>query len=132
MEHTVFDSPMGRIKLTEDHGALTALHFTRTSPLLPPATPLLIRAVRELKEYFSGTRREFSLPLAPAGTDFQKTVWQALCRIPYGATITYAQLSAQLGKPLAARAVGNANGKNPLPILIPCHRVIRGDGRLGG
>ena len=101
-------------------------------PLRPPETPLLIQAERELGEYFSGTRRGFDLPLAPQGTDFQRRVWRALQDIPYGQTRSYAQLAAAVGAPRACRAVGGANGRNPLPILIPCHRVIAADGRLAG
>ena len=86
----------------------------------------------ELREYFAGERREFSLRLAPQGTPFQQRVWKALCRIPYGETWSYGQLASQIGKPSASRAVGLANGRNPLPIVIPCHRVIGANGSLTG
>ena len=125
-------SPLGRLRLTEEGGALTRLDFVEDEPLRPPETPLLIQAERELGEYFSGTRRGFDLPLAPQGTDFQRRVWRALQDIPYGQTRSYAQLAAAVGAPRACRAVGGANGRNPLPILIPCHRVIAADGRLAG
>ena len=125
-------SPLGRLRLTEEGGALTRLDFVEDEPLRPPETPLLIQAERELGEYFSGTRRDFDLPLAPQGTDFQRRVWRALRDIPYGQTRSYAQLAAAAGAPRACRAVGGANGRNPLPILIPCHRVIAADGRLAG
>ncbi|ACL69573.1 methylated-DNA--[protein]-cysteine S-methyltransferase [Halothermothrix orenii] len=86
----------------------------------------------QLNEYFTGQRRNFNLPLAPAGTDFQKKVWQELLNIPYGETCSYGDIARALGKPGAARAVGRANGKNPLPIVIPCHRVIGSNGELKG
>ena len=115
------DSPLGIITLTEESGALTALDFTPDSVPLPPASPLLQSACLQLEEYFSGSRKAFSLPLSPKGTAFQQRVWQGLLTIPYGESITYAQLAQIIG-----------NGKNPLPILIPCHRVIAAGGRLGG
>lgn len=86
----------------------------------------------QLHEYFSGTRRDFALPLAPRGTAFQLEVWNTLASIPYGATISYAQLAQRVGKPSAMRAVGAANGRNPLPLVLPCHRVIGSDGSLTG
>jgi methylated-DNA-[protein]-cysteine S-methyltransferase len=87
---------------------------------------------RELAEYFAGERREFTVPLLPEGTRFQREVWDALRRIPCGETRSYGQLARELGRPGAARAVGQANGRNPLPILIPCHRVLASDGGIGG
>ena len=93
---------------------------------------LLDLAEVQLREYFDGQRRDFELPLAPQGTDFQRTVWQELARIPYGATISYAQLAQRVGNASAMRAVGAANGRNPLPIVLPCHRVIGADGALTG
>ena len=128
----VIDSPLGRLTLTEEDGALTRLDFTPDAPLTAPETPLLKQAAAELADYFAGKRKEFSLPLSPKGTDFQQRVWTALCQIPYGQTWSYAQLAAAVGNPRACRAVGGANGKNPLPIFIPCHRVIAADGTLGG
>ena len=125
-------SPLGNLTLTEEDGVLIRLDFWEDASLLPPETAVLKQAERELAEYFSGTRREFDLPLAPRGTDFQRRVWRALRDIPYGQTRSYAQLAAAIGAPRACRAVGGANGKNPLPILIPCHRVIGADGRLAG
>ena len=86
----------------------------------------------KLREYFAGHRKQFDLPLAPQGTAFQKSVWRQLQQIPYGITISYGQLAKRVGNPNAARAVGSANGRNPLPIVIPCHRVIAGGGKLGG
>ena len=95
-------------------------------------TPLLLEARRQLEEYFAGLRAAFSLPLAPEGTDFQKTVWRELENIPYGETRTYGQIARALGNPKASRAVGMANHKNPVAIMIPCHRVIGADGSLTG
>ena len=89
-------------------------------------------AVRQLREYFAGTRTGFDLPLAPHGTEFQRSVWRQLQAIPYGETISYGELARRVGNPKASRAVGSANGANPLPIVIPCHRVIAGNGTLGG
>ena len=126
-----FDSPLGRILLTEKEGCLTGLDFT-DAPLLSEDCPVLREAERQLREYFAGERKFFSLPLAPEGTPFQRAAWESLQRIPYGETRSYAWEAMQMGRPGACRAVGNANGKNPLPILIPCHRVIAADGTLGG
>ncbi len=89
-------------------------------------------AVRQLTEYFAGKRTDFVLPLAPQGTNFQRSVWRQLQGIPYGQTISYGELARRVGNPKASRAVGSANGANPLPIVIPCHRVIAGNGTLGG
>jgi methylated-DNA-[protein]-cysteine S-methyltransferase len=89
-------------------------------------------AVRQLSEYFAGERKEFDFPLAPEGTEFQRAVWKRLQEIPYGQTISYGELARRVGNPKASRAVGAANGKNPIPIVIPCHRVIGADGKLTG
>ena len=89
-------------------------------------------AVKELEEYFQGKRKEFTVPCRPEGTDFQKRVWEALTRIPYGETRTYKEIAVEAGNPKASRAVGMANNKNPVPIIIPCHRVIGSDGKLTG
>lgn len=94
--------------------------------------PLLTQATRELREYFAGRRRVFTFPISMQGTPFQQEVWRALQSIPYGQTRTYRQIAAQIGHPKAARAVGMANHRNPLPIVIPCHRVIGADGTLTG
>lgn len=128
---TSYSSPLGMLTLVSNGTAITALRFG-APPASTSGCTLLDNAVRQLEEYFSGRRKQFSLPLAPAGTVFQRTVWDTLCRIPYGETRSYAELAAMAGHPSSCRAVGNANGKNPLPILIPCHRVIRADGSIGG
>ncbi len=98
-----------------------------------PRHPIMLRLIGELDEYFAGTRREFSVPLDPdGGTGFQRSVWEELTRIPYGETRSYGDIASSVGNPRAARAVGLANKSNNIPILIPCHRVIRGNGGLGG
>jgi methylated-DNA-[protein]-cysteine S-methyltransferase len=117
---------------------LTRVHFQHDAyPVAPqPSGPrppaYFAQAIQQLHEYFAGTRRTFSLPLAPAGTAFQQRIWQALQHIPYGQTTTYQDLATQLGQPTASRAVGSANGRNPIAIIVPCHRVIGRDGRLRG
>jgi methylated-DNA-[protein]-cysteine S-methyltransferase len=138
------DSPIGRLMLTSDGTALTGLYMnvTRNKPTKQPilgddwtqnATqgPLPV-ATRQLKEYFAGTRREFDLPLNMAGTEFQQRVWRELSKIPFGETRSYGQLAKRLGNPNGSRAVGLANGRNPIAIIVPCHRVIGADGSLTG
>lgn len=127
-----YQSPLGWILLTEADNAITSLSFEHQPFPSGDTTPLLKEAVRQLEAYFSGARRQFSLPLSPKGSSFQQLVWQGLQDIPYGQVISYAQLARRIGHSKACRAVGGANGKNPLPILIPCHRVIAADGGLGG
>ncbi len=128
-------SPLGRLGVAEQDGALTDLFFANEKTpagAVEHKSPLLARATAELEEYFEGTRREFTLPLAPAGTPFQKEVWTALLSIPYGETLSYGQVAARIGRPKACRAVGMANNRNPIAIIIPCHRVIGADGSLTG
>ena len=127
-------SPLGALLLEEDSGALTRLHFSAGAPAEfgPAPSPLLAEAARQLEEYFAGGRREFCLPLSAKGTPFQKEVWEGLCRIPYGETVSYGQLAAALGRPRAARAIGSACHRNPIAILVPCHRVLGAGGALTG
>ncbi|MGH8218707.1 MAG: methylated-DNA--[protein]-cysteine S-methyltransferase [Steroidobacteraceae bacterium] len=132
------ESPVGPLLLAGDGSRIKVIHF-RTGPHArrPGHDWVADRlsfeaAIAQLEEYFAGQRQSFDLPLAPEGTDFQRTVWQALTRIPYGETISYGELARRIGKPQASRAVGLANGANPLPIVIPCHRVIGADGSLTG
>lgn len=129
-----FSSPIGTIIITANEDAITSLDFTDETPTIHHHTdhPLLLRLEIELSEYFGGIRRDFTLPLAPEGTPFQQHVWEVLRTIPYGETISYAQEAALFGNPKATRAVGSANGRNPIAILIPCHRVIASGGGLGG
>jgi methylated-DNA-[protein]-cysteine S-methyltransferase len=138
------DSPIGRLMLTSDGTALTGLYMNlyRNKPSkLPPLNgdwlqnaliDPLPAAVRQLKEYFSGKRREFDLPLRMAGTEFQRRVWRELTEIPFGETRSYGQLAKRLDNPNGSRAVGLANGRNPIAIIVPCHRVIGADGSLTG
>lgn len=126
-------SPLGPLWLAEEDGALTALSFAPI-PGAGPDIPsdLLRRASAQLAEYLAGTRRVFELPLAPRGTDFQLRVWAALCAIPWGETRAYGDVAAAVGAPLAARAVGMACNRNPIALIIPCHRVVGRDGSLTG
>lgn len=132
------DSPLGPLTVSASDAGLHALEFPQDSWFLPrdgwreADHPLLSRARLQLDEYFAGRRRAFDLPLAPQGTPFQREVWFALADIPYGQTRTYAQLATRLGRPTASRAVGAANGRNPLGILLPCHRVVGANGALTG
>jgi methylated-DNA-[protein]-cysteine S-methyltransferase len=138
---TYLDSPIGPLLLTSNGAALTGLYMNvpaRDTPRIvaggredPNAAPFP-EAVRQLTQYFAGERRDFELPLAPCGTPFQQRVWQALTEIPYGVTWSYGQLAKRIGNPKASRAVGLANGSNPISILVPCHRVIGADGSLTG
>ena len=124
-------SPIGLLTIEETDGAITALRFGGET-VSPPPTRLLQRAAQQLTEYFAARRRRFDLPLRPQGTAFQQAAWSALCAIPYGQTRTYAQQAAAIGNPKACRAVGMANHCNPLPLFIPCHRVIGAGGKLTG
>ncbi|WP_207538968.1 methylated-DNA--[protein]-cysteine S-methyltransferase [Sabulicella rubraurantiaca] len=121
-------TPLGEITVTEEEGAIVALDWGRGRD--QEATPLLEAAREQLHEYFDGERTSFQLPLAPHGTAFQRRVWAALCRIPPGTTRSYLEIAREVGS--VPRAVGQANGRNPIPILIPCHRVIAADGSAGG
>ena len=127
-------TPLGTMTLVETDGKLSELRFSERAQdgERLQSTPLLRKADRELTEYFSGARKAFSVPLAPRGTPFQRAVWDALITIPYGATASYGDIARQIGNPKAARAVGMANNRNPLPIFIPCHRVIGADGSMVG
>ena len=126
-----YDSPIGPMTLVQEGEVLARLDFD--VPSQPEeATPLLLEACRQLREYFAGERKAFALPLAPAGTEFQKKVWAALRDIPWGETRSYGDIARAIGKPTACPAVGMANGRNPLPVFIPCHRVIGTNGSITG
>ena len=131
MPFCVIDSPVGHLLIAHDDIGLTAVDFT-DAPLAPANTPLLQEAESQLREWFAGTRRVFSLPLHMVGTDFQLRCWQALTAIPYGETITYGEQARRIGSPQAVRAVGGANHRNTLCIVVPCHRVLGADGTLTG
>ncbi len=133
------DSPVGRLRLIGCGDSLVGIWFEHgrdaarsATELQPASSPVLVRTRHQLEEYFAGQRREFDLPLEPRGTEFQRRVWQRLTRIAYGDTTTYGALAKDLGNPQGSRAVGLANGSNPIPIVIPCHRVIGADGSLTG
>ncbi len=132
------DSPVGTLRLVADQIGLREIWFERerhpkkAHPGWIRAAAPLTFARRQLEEYFDGTRRHFDLPLHPIGTPFQLVVWHELARIPYGATISYGELARRIEQPLAVRAVGAANGRNPLPLVLPCHRVIGANGSLTG
>lgn len=136
--HTVIDSPVGPLLLTADDDVLTGLYFEPHRH--PPAAESLgertadgfDQVIQQVAEYFAGERRTFDFPLAPAGNAFQMSVWALLRDIPYGETRNYGQLATQLGDIHLARAVGTANGRNPISIIVPCHRVIGADGNLVG
>lgn len=130
-------SPIGRLELIEEDGSLVEVRFdAAAAPTADPqrhGSALLLHAYRELGEYFAGVRREFTVPLAPRGSDFQRRVWARVAVVPWGTTVTYGAVAADLGLgPGSSRAVGAANGANPLPIFIPCHRIIGSDGSLTG
>lgn len=130
-------SPVGDIVVTANDEGVTSLEFDEDTNIEPrsgsaKATTIVERAAEQLQQYFAGERRDFDLPLAPKGTDFQRAVWAALSRIPYGTTISYKEQATWVGNPKATRAVGSANGRNPIAIVVPCHRVIGSDGRPTG
>ena len=138
--YQLHDSPVGELLLISNGEALTALHMT-AGKYVPSVSAdwarddkraVLTQTRRELDEYFTGKRRTFSMPLAPTGTDFQQQAWIALTKIPFGEKRTYGQQAALIGRPKAVRAIGAANGKNPIGIIVPCHRVIGANGTLTG
>ena len=139
MNYAYLDTPIGTLLIAGDADAVHRITFPRRGRAAKPEPDwqesqrgLVGEAVRQLREYFAGKRVDFDLPLAPQGTAFQRSVWRQLQEIPYGETISYGELAKRVGNPKASRAVGSANGANPLPIVVPCHRVIAGDGTLGG
>lgn len=129
------DSPVGALCLVSDGVCLVGLHFAGWTPPLTAvrrSDELLLRTTRQLDAYFAGQLKSFDIPLKPAGTPFQLRVWLALRDIPFGETRSYGQLASAIGDPSAMRAVGAANGRNPIAIVVPCHRVIGADGSLTG
>ena len=132
------ETPIGPLTVTATKKAVTAIRFGTEVPegsarcTSAEATPLLRKAAEEIGEYFAGSRRKFTLPLAPDGSPFQPKVWEALRTIPYGETRTYKQIAIQIGHNQSFRAVGMANNRNPIVIVVPCHRVIGYDGKLTG
>jgi methylated-DNA-[protein]-cysteine S-methyltransferase len=138
MVFTRMESPVGPLTLVADGAGLRQINFPRGPGLSEideswrESASSFIEAIRQLRAYFAGELETFDLPLAPQGTVFQKNVWNNLCEIPYGQTISYGELARRIGNPNASRAVGLANGSNPIPIVIPCHRVIGANGKLTG
>lgn len=136
MNYRYLDSPIGRLRLISTGTHLAAIEFEgrhgEGGSGEAGMDEVLNRAAGQLREYFEGRRRQFELPLAPGGTAFQRAVWDALVTIPWGAVSSYADIARAIGRPTATRAVGAANGRNPLPIVVPCHRVIGSNGALTG
>jgi methylated-DNA-[protein]-cysteine S-methyltransferase len=136
--YAYFESPIGTLLLASNESGLCQITFPAPDgPALPDSEwqenpSSLTEPVRQLRAYFAGELETFDLPLTPQGTAFQKRVWDELCQIPYGETISYGDLARRIGNPNASRAVGLANGSNPIPIVIPCHRVIGSNGKLTG
>lgn len=138
MSHTTVDSPVGPLTLVARGGVLSGLYMTEqrhrpADDTFGPEDPSPFEDVtKQLAEYFDGARTSFDLPLELVGTPFQRTVWEALREIPHGETVSYGELAQRLGRPSAARAVGLANGRNPIGIIVPCHRVVGSSGSLTG
>ena len=141
LARTVTESPIGELTILATDDAVVAIHFGDDRTVGTPAVavdlpagehPVLDETVRQLDEYFAGDRLEFDLPLQPNGTPFQREAWTALTTIPYGETISYGEQARRLGDRNKSRAVGAANGKNPIPIVVPCHRVVGANGHLTG
>lgn len=139
MNYCYLETPLGRLLIAGDSDAVQRINIPRKGQASAVdqawrenSRGPIGEAVRQLREYFSGQRTAFDLPLAPCGTVFQRKVWRELQEIPYGKTISYGELARRVGNPNASRAVGAANGKNPIPIVIPCHRVIGAGGQLTG
>ena len=139
MVYATLESPVGLLTISGNEKGLHSVSFDPTSPVIDPAArtdepgrPTLDEAVRQLRAYFQKKLTQFDLPLNPEGTAFQMEVWRELQNIPYGSVISYGELAKLIGKPKASRAVGAANGANPIPIIIPCHRVIGSNGRMTG
>jgi methylated-DNA-[protein]-cysteine S-methyltransferase len=139
MKYTVMDSPVGRLAIAGDEGGLRYILFGSGKRAAQPArdweesaSGIVAETVRQLQAYFAKKLIRFDLPLMPEGTAFQLAVWRELERIPYGEVISYGELAKRIGRPQASRAVGAANGSNPIPIVVPCHRVIGSNGKLTG
>ncbi len=138
LRYTTVDSPIGELLLLGDEHAVRGLYMqdgrrpTRIAPSWEPSPAPFTDVQRQLSEYFDGRRRAFDLPLVMDGSPFERKVWQALQDIPYGETVSYGEIARRVGRPSAARAVGLANGRNPIAVIVPCHRVIGADGTLTG
>jgi methylated-DNA-[protein]-cysteine S-methyltransferase len=134
MKSVIVDSPVGRLLLVAENEQLVQLHFENEDLPIGPGSkdPVLSATSKQLVEYFAGRRKSFELPMEMKGTDFERSVWKALLEIPFGETVSYGEIARRIGNPKSVRAVGRANGKNPIAIIVPCHRVIGSDGSLTG
>ena len=132
MKTTVINSPLGFIQIEGNDDGIFSLNFTDSTTKSKEIPFILQDAVTQIQEYFDGSRKDFTIKMAPQGTEFQLNVWNLLQKVSHGKTISYSQLSDHYGDPKAIRAVASANGKNPILIIIPCHRIISKDGGLGG
>jgi methylated-DNA-[protein]-cysteine S-methyltransferase len=139
VNYSYLETPIGTLLIAGDAAAIHFINFPKGGRAIKPQPGWnesqrgpVSDALRQLREYFAGKRTDFDLPLAPEGTEFQRSVWRRLQDIPYGETISYGELAKRVGNPKASRAVGAANGQNPIPIVIPCHRVIGANGKLTG
>jgi methylated-DNA-[protein]-cysteine S-methyltransferase len=139
MNYCYVESPIGKLLIAGDSQCVRQINFAKNGAPSKPEPDWqessrgpVAEAARQLREYFAGSRTDFDLPLAPEGTEFQRSVWRQLQEIPYGEKISYGELARRVGNPKASRAVGAANGQNPIPIVIPCHRVIGANGKLTG
>ena len=135
--HLVIASPVGKLRLVASEKGLVAIDVRSNTAQVKTsqnasAQAILLKTKKQLEQYFAGKRTSFDVALDLVGTEFQVQAWRALCRIPFGQTISYGQQASNIKKPKAFRAVGSANGKNPIPIIVPCHRVVASDGSLGG
>ena len=127
-----YDSPIGLVEIHSEKEKIVELNFKESKGYQEESNSVLLKAKKQLDEYFKGERKAFELPLRIEGTEFQKNVWEQLLKIPYGNTLSYKKVAEAIGNDKAYRAVGNANNKNSIPIIIPCHRVIASNGDLGG
>jgi methylated-DNA-[protein]-cysteine S-methyltransferase len=131
MASAYYNSPIGILKIKATNDALTDIHYVREQGESTPNN-IIAKAIKQLEEYFAGKRTTFDIPLAPSGTEYREKIWQALTTIPYGKTTSYKDIATLTGNPKASRAVGGANNKNPISIIIPCHRVVGASGRMVG
>ena len=132
METAIIKSPIGNIRISADKNGLTELRFCEEGGMGKTKNPIIAKAVKQVQEYFAGQRQRFDVPLNPDGTDFQKRVWRELLTVGCGSTVSYGNIAQAIGKPTASRAVGAANGQNPISIIVPCHRIIGSSGKLTG
>lgn len=130
--HVFYESPIGFIEIISDETFIYSCNFVENEGFITKLPKILVKALAQIGQYFLKERTEFDLLLAPSGTEFQQKVWVELLNIPYGETITYKELASRIGKKSAIRAAGNANSKNPISIIIPCHRVVGSNGDLVG